>query len=125
MFDTGSTNTWVLNSKVQLPGNAEKEYSYDDSKSCTAHKTNQRAMIQFGSGALAGHFLNDDMRIGSCEGQSSGQIHIKNQKFGNVEKQSTIFTGKNFEAIIGMAYPALAEKGVKPVFDEMIGQHLL
>jgi len=72
LFDTGSTNTWVLNSKVQLPNNAEKEFSYDDSKSCTAVKTQQRAMIQFGSGALAGHFLNDDMRIGSCEGQSSG-----------------------------------------------------
>ena len=82
-------------------------------------------MIQFGSGALAGHFISDDMRIGSCDGKSNGQIHIKNQKFGNVEKQSTIFTGKNFEAIIGMAYPALAEKGVTPVFDEMIGQKLL
>jgi cathepsin D len=42
-----------------------------------------------------------------------------------VEKQSTIFTGKNFEAIVGMAYPALAEKGVTPVFDEMINQKLL
>jgi hypothetical protein len=38
-----------------------------------------------------------------------------------VEKQKTIFNGKNFEAIVGMAYPALAEKGVKPVFDEMMG----
>jgi|ERR1712080_169576 len=94
--------------------------SYDDGKSCSAQRTPQRAMIQFGSGALAGHFVVDDMRIGSCEGQSNGQIHIKNQKFGNVEKQSTIFTGKNFEAIIGMAYPALAEKGVTPVFDEMM-----
>jgi cathepsin D len=37
----------------------------------------------------------------------------------------TIFTGKNFEAIVGMAYPALAEKGVTPVFDEMINQKLL
>lgn len=82
-------------------------------------------MIQFGSGALAGHFMTDDVRIGTCDGTSSGQIHIKNQKFGNVEKQSTIFTGKNFEAIVGMAYPALAEKGVKPVFDEMIDQKLL
>jgi len=51
-----------------LPGSAEKEYDYDDTKSCTAKRTAQRAMIQFGSGALAGHFLTDDMRIGSCEG---------------------------------------------------------
>jgi len=83
-------------------------------------------MIEFGSGSLAGHFMTDDMRVGTCDGStSSGQIHISNQKFGNVEKQKTIFTGSNFEAIVGMAYPALAEHGVKPVFDEMIDQKLL
>ena len=42
-----------------------------------------------------------------------------------MEKQQTIFTGKNFEAIVGMAYPALAEQGVTPVFDEMMNQKLL
>jgi len=72
-----------------------------------------------------GHFVTDDVRVGSCDDKSSGQIHIKNQKFGNVEKQKTIFTGTNFESIVGLAYPALAEKGVTPVFDEMINQKLL
>jgi hypothetical protein len=33
--------------------------------------------------------------------------------------------GTNFEAIIGMAYPALAEKNVTPVFDEMMNHKLL
>lgn len=42
-----------------------------------------------------------------------------------MEKQKTIFRGNNFEAIIGMAYPALAEQGVTPVFDEMMNQKLL
>ena len=125
LFDTGSTNTWLLNKNTDI-GGATKEFSYDDSKSKTAKKLEQRAAIQFGSGALMGHFMTDDLRLGSCDGEkSSGQIHIKNQKFGNVEKQKTIFTGNNFEAIIGMAYPALAEKDVKPVFDEMIDQKLL
>jgi len=82
-------------------------------------------MIQFGSGALQGHFVSDDMRIGSCSGQSNGQIVIKNQKFGNIEQQRTIFTGNNFEVIVGMAYPELAEPGVTPVFDEMMNQKLL
>jgi len=93
----------------------------DETASGSYKKTNQRARIFFGSGNLAGHFVTDDIRLGSCEGgDASGQIHIKNQKFGNVERQSTIFTGSNFEAIVGMAYPALAERGVTPVFDEMI-----
>jgi hypothetical protein len=42
-----------------------------------------------------------------------------------VLQQSTIFTGSNFEAIVGMAYPELAEPGVKPIFDEMMSQSLL
>ena len=72
LFDTGSTNTWILNKAVTLQGNAEKEYSYDDSSSCTAVKLTQRAAIQFGSGALAGHFMTDDLRVGTCDSSSSG-----------------------------------------------------
>ena len=30
LFDTGSTNTWILNKKVVLPAGATKELSYDD-----------------------------------------------------------------------------------------------
>ena len=120
LFDTGSTNTWVLSHTVDL-GGATKERSYNNLTSNTATYTPQKAQIFFGSGNLAGHFVTDDIRLGSCEGsKSSGQIHIKNQKFGNVERQHTIFTGSNFEAIVGLAYPALAERGVTPVFDEMI-----
>ena len=48
-----------------------------------------------------------------------GGIQIKKQKFGNVEQQEGIFEG-GFEAIIGMAYPALAEEGVTPVFENMM-----
>jgi len=36
LFDTGSTNTWVLNKKVKLPHNIEKEFSFDDKSSKTA-----------------------------------------------------------------------------------------
>lgn len=35
LYDTGSTNTWVLNQKTPLPGNAPKMYAYDDTSSCT------------------------------------------------------------------------------------------
>ena len=69
--------------------------------------------------------MTDDVRLGTCDGKSSGQIHIVGQQFGNVEKQKTIFTGNNFEAIIGIAYPALAKAGVQPVFDTMMEQKLL
>lgn len=78
LFDTGSTNTWILNKKVRLPGNAHKLRSYDSKASTTYIPTKQAATIYFGSGSLAGHFVTDDVRLGSCDGtKSSGQIHIK------------------------------------------------
>ena len=94
--------------------------SYDDTKSSTVEKSDQGAHITFGSGSLSGHFFTDTMTIG----EGAHKIQIENQRFGNVEKQKHIFKG-SFEAIIGMAYPSFAEKGVTPVFDSMINQHLL
>jgi hypothetical protein len=45
LFDTGSTNTWILNKKTKLGGNKEKEFSYDDSVSKSNNKTDQKAII--------------------------------------------------------------------------------
>jgi hypothetical protein len=125
LFDTGSTNTWVLNSQTDL-GGSSKEHSFNTQLSSSMQNTSQTARIFFGSGSLSGNFITDDVRLGSCDGsKSAGQVWIKNQKFGNVLQQQTIFTGSNFEAIVGMAYPALAEPNVTPVFDEMMKQKLL
>jgi hypothetical protein len=56
-----------------------KQYSYDPEASSTSKKLTQKAIIQFGSGALGGHFMTDDVRLGTCDGvKSTGQIHIKN-----------------------------------------------
>ena len=49
---------------------------------------------------------------------------IKNQIFGNADQEHNIFNFK-FQAIVGLAYPELAEEGVPPVFDNMMDQNLL
>ena len=61
LFDTGSSNTWVLNAKVK---NVDGPQGYDDTKSTTVQTTDQEALITFGSGSLEGHFYIDDMEIG-------------------------------------------------------------
>jgi len=95
-------------------------FAYDEKLSKTAQITPQKAYISFGSGSLSGHFYIDDFRIGGCQFcQSTSQILIKNQKFGNVEKEDSIFR-ENFDAIVGLAYPNFAERGITPVFDNMI-----
>jgi len=70
---------------------------------------------------LEGKFYKDTLRIGA---PGKSQIVIKNQPFGNAEKQNNIFTG-GFEAIIGLSYPNLAAPGITPVFDSMMQQHLV
>jgi hypothetical protein len=117
LFDTGSANTWILNKKVKA---RDLHFAYDESLSSSAQRTSQKAYISFGSGSLSGHFFVDDMRVGGCEFcGSTGQLLIKNQKFGNVEREDSIFR-ENFDAIVGLAYPNFAEKGITPVFDNMM-----
>lgn len=84
VFDTGSTNTWILNKKTDV--GSEKELSYDNDSSNTSKQTSQKAIITFGSGKLGGHFYTDDIRLGSCTSGDKGLVLIKGQKFGNVEK---------------------------------------
>ena len=117
LFDTGSTNMWILNESVKIfykDREVPKKRSYNDKISSTAQKTNHSASIKFGSGSLSGTFFTDDLNFGG--------INLKQQMFGNVLEQTSIFTGNNFEAIIGLAYPVLAEQGVTPVFDSMMSQ---
>ena len=35
IYDTGSTNTWVLNKNTPVKNNGRKMYSYDETKSCS------------------------------------------------------------------------------------------
>jgi len=50
LFDTGSTNTWILNAKTDI--GVPKQRSYDETKSKTFKNATppQNAHISFGSG---------------------------------------------------------------------------
>lgn len=52
-------------------------------------------------------------------------MHVINQTFGEITNTDGLFSGDNFDAIVGMAYPNFAEKGVKPMFDMLMDQKLL
>jgi hypothetical protein len=71
VFDTGSTNTWILNKSVDLNGK-DKQFSFDDAKSKSLKKSDKETTVTFGSGKLGGHFYQDDIRIGSCDVKSNG-----------------------------------------------------
>ena len=126
MFDTGSANTWILSNKVKYENN--KHLSYDESKSSSAKSSDQKATIHFGTGSLEGHFMTDDIRLGfsgSSDRDGPGSILVKNYKFGLVETQKDIFNMFEFDAIVGLAYPKIAQKNVIPLFDQIMSQKLL
>ena len=77
VFDTGSTNTWVLNDKTKLFGDPKKEVCFHQDKSSSFKETKQEAEIFFGSGSLRGNFVVDDIRLGGCDEASGGLVHIK------------------------------------------------
>ena len=115
VFDTGSTNAWILNYKTNV-GKQEK-CGFEETKSKTCKKCNNEWVdVSFGSGKLGGHFYKDDVRMGE-EGTS---MVIKDQTFGNVEKQQTIFSENNFDGIIGMAYPPVSHNGYRGLFDNLM-----
>jgi saccharopepsin len=73
-FDTGSSNTWVLNTELKFHNQILK---YDTSLSQTAKVTDQVASVGFGSGALEGHFYTDVMKLGStCDQADAEQLQI-------------------------------------------------
>ena len=71
--------------------------------------------IGFGSGGLQGVFTTDNIMLGDPN-DLSNQLVIEDFHFGLVESQDGIFDGQ-FDAIIGMAYPSMAQEGKIPFFD--------
>lgn len=69
LFDTGSSNTWILNSDVKRINGL----AYDNKASRTCQLTQQTAEITFGSGQLSGHFVIDDLKVGT--GDDAITIH--------------------------------------------------
>lgn len=51
------------------------------------------------------------------------KLVVENYNFGLVEEQQ-VFSG-SFDAIIGLAYPKMAEVGVTPFFDNLINEDVL
>ena len=64
IFDTGSTNQWILSSFCKGPRiESGNNLFYNASKSSTYKPTNIGCEVLFGSGPLRGWFAFDDVRI--------------------------------------------------------------
>jgi len=91
IFDTGSSNTWIIGKKAVLSDpKFDFSKSYDEKKSSTFKKPKERknAVIPFGVGKLEGHFVTDTLSLGDSNGK---KITIPNMEFGIVESSKGIF----------------------------------
>ena len=128
LFDTGSSNMWVASDRIQDKDKLLFHNYYSPEKSTTARMfPNNTISSMFGTGRCSGFYVNDDVRLGmGSENEHHNQsIFLKDYKFAIMDRQDTILNMYNVDAIVGMSYMKLAEKGVIPFVDAMIQQMAL
>lgn len=100
--------------------------AYDPNLSKTvqipAPSDRKTVQITFGSGKLQGYFIDDVCTMGDPYNPDN-RLVLNDFQFGMVTQQS-VFTG-SFDAIVGMAYPSMAEKGFSPWFDSIMDEKIL
>jgi hypothetical protein len=75
IFDTGSSNMLVF-----------QKGAYDSRISQTVVQTKEPVHAKFGSGAIQGHFIIDQIKLGPDCSKNTSQIVVNHQKFGLAEK---------------------------------------
>ncbi|EPR63595.1 aspartyl protease ASP3 [Toxoplasma gondii GT1] len=124
IFDTGSTNLWVVGSKC-TDDTCTKVTRFDPSASKTFRAANPPVHldITFGTGRIEGSTGIDDFTV--------GPFLVKGQSFGLVESEGghnmhgNIFKTINFEGIVGLAFPEMSSTGTVPIYDNIISQGTL
>lgn len=124
IFDTGSTNLWVVGSKCK-DDTCTKVTQFDPSASSTFRTASPPVHldITFGTGRIEGSTGIDDFTV--------GPFLVKGQSFGLVESEGghnmhgNIFKSINFEGIVGLAFPEMSSTGDVPIYDNIIHQGTL
>ena len=78
--------------------------------------------INFGSGYLKGYFVTDSLTLGDPE-EDGDSMKVPDWTFGLVFEQTSF--NKNYDAIIGLAFPGFAEPGVTPFMDALMQAKVL
>ncbi|KAL8433474.1 hypothetical protein ACSSS7_003864 [Eimeria intestinalis] len=121
IFDTGSTNLWVVGSKC-TDDTCTKVTRFDPKKSETFQYTTPPVHldITFGTGRIEGTTGIDNFQI--------GPFTVKQQTFGLVESEGghnqhgNIFKAIDFEGIVGMGFPEMSSTGATPIYDNIMNQ---
>merc|ERR1711939_1024383 len=113
IFDTGSANLWVPNSKVGLRGLLK--HKYKSSASSTYVKNGTVFKIQYGSGPVSGIWSADTVSIAG--------VAIKQQAFAEVEDASGLglaYSIGKFDGILDLGWDRISVDGVETPMGNLV-----
>ncbi|GFE53992.1 aspartyl protease ASP3 [Babesia ovis] len=118
IFDTGSTNMWVVGSTCKDPS-CLKVSRYNASRSSTFEslKNPVKIHVKFGTGEIEGYPAKETVRIGDTIIPKQTLAVVESEDSGN--QGANIFDKINFEGIVGLAFPEMSSIPGIPIFDHM------
>jgi len=119
IFDTGSANLWIPNSKVGLVGLLK--HKYDSSKSSTYIKNGSAFNIRYGSGPVSGIWSEDTVTLGQ-------DLKVPKQLFAEVENAKGLglaYGIGKFDGILGLGWDRISVDGVPTVFGDLVKEGTL
>ncbi|KAF5199532.1 Aspartic proteinase protein, partial [Thalictrum thalictroides] len=118
IFDTGSSNLWVPSTKCYLSVACYFHPKYKSSQSSSYKKNGKSAEIHYGTGAIAGYFSKDNVKVGN--------IVVKQQEFIEATKEpGIIFVAAKFDGILGLGFQEISVGKAVPVWYNMLKQGLI
>jgi hypothetical protein len=113
IFDTGSSNLWVPDTKCGF--SCLLKDKYDSSKSSTYVADGRTFAIQYGSGPVSGVLAKDTV--------TWGNIIVPDVTFAEVDTVSGLglaYAIGKFDGIMGLGFPSISVDGITPVFTELV-----
>uniref|UniRef100_A0A3P8WQT8 Nothepsin n=1 Tax=Cynoglossus semilaevis TaxID=244447 RepID=A0A3P8WQT8_CYNSE len=114
VFDTGSADLWVP-SVYCVSEACALHHRFKAFESTSFRHDGRMFGIHYGSGHLMGVMARDTLKVDN--------VTVLNQEFGeSVYEPGAAFVLAQFDGVLGMGYPSLAEILGNPVFDSMMAQ---
>ncbi|KAL4660252.1 cathepsin D-like isoform X1 [Arapaima gigas] len=114
VFDTGSADLWIPSSYCVSEA-CTRHRKFKAFKSSTYTQVGKVISIQYGTGHMLGIMAKDVLKV--------GDLVVTDQEFGeSVYEPGFTFVLGQFDGILGLGYPSLAEEVDSPVFDTLMAQ---
>jgi phytepsin len=118
IFDTGSSNLWVPSAKCHFSVACYFHSKYKSAQSSTYQKNGKSAEIHYGTGAIAGFFSQDHVKV--------GDLIVESQEFIEATKEPGItFLAAKFDGILGLGFQEISVGKAVPVWYNMVNKGLV